>query len=161
MRILSDKNYQKNYSENGLDFVIMFIPLEPAYFLAIQSDPRLYEEAFDKRVVFVSPTLLLPSLQLIKGVWRQEYQNQNVIEIARRAGDLYDKFVGFSDDLLTLGRHLDTSKKHYEESMKKLSTGSGNLVGKVEHLKKLGAKADKTIDPKLLLRSEDQPDLFS
>lgn len=161
MRTLSDKNYQKNYSDNGLDFVIMFIPLEPAYFLAIQSDPRLYEEAFDKRVVFVSPTLLLPSLQLIKGVWRQEYQNQNVIEIARRAGDLYDKFVGFSDDLLTLGRHLDTSKKHYEESMKKLSTGSGNLVGKVEYLKKLGAKADKTIDPKLLLRSEDQPDLFS
>jgi len=161
MRILGDKNYQKNYSDNGLDFVIMFIPLEPAYFLAIQSDPRLYEEAFDKRVVFVSPTLLLPSLQLIKSVWRQEYQNQNVIEIARRAGDLYDKFVGFSDDLLTLGRHLDTSKKHYEESMKKLSSGSGNLVGKVEYLKKLGAKADKSIDPRLLLRSEDQPDLFS
>ena len=161
MRILGDKNYQKNYSENGLDFVIMFIPLEPAYFLAIQSDPRLYEEAFDKRIVFVSPTLLLPSLQLIKSAWRQEYQNQNVIEIAKRAGDLYDKFVGFSDDLLALGRHLDSSKKYYEESMKKLSSGSGNLVSKVENLKKLGAKADKSIDPKLLSRSEDQPELFS
>ncbi len=161
MRILGDKNYQKNYSENGLDFVIMFIPLEPAYFLAIQSDPRLYEEAFDKRIVFVSPTLLLPSLQLIKSAWRQEYQNQNVIEIAKRAGDLYDKFVGFSDDLLALGRQLDSSKKSYEEAMKKLSTGSGNLVSKVENLKKLGAKADKSIDPKLLSRSEDQPELFS
>ncbi len=160
MRLLSEKNYQKNYSDNGLDFVIMFIPLEPAYFLAIQSDRNLYEEAFEKRIVFVSPTLLLPSLQLIKSAWRQEYQNRNVIEIAKRAGDLYDKFVGFSDDLLNLGRHLDSSKKFYEESMKKLSTGSGNLVSKVENLKRLGAKADKSIDPKLLSRSGDQPDLF-
>ncbi|MEQ9593764.1 MAG: DNA recombination protein RmuC [Cyclobacteriaceae bacterium] len=160
MRILSDKNYQKNYSDNGLDFVIMFIPIEAAYLVAIQSNPSLYEGAFDKRIVFVSPTLLLPSLQLIKGVWKQEYQNQNVIEIARRAGDLYDKFVGFTDDLLTLGRHLDSSKKYYEESMKKLSVGSGNLVSKVEHIKKLGAKAEKNIDNRLLSRSEDQGDLF-
>lgn len=160
MRLLSDKNYQKNYSENGLDFVIMFIPLEPAYLLAIQNDRSLYEEAFDKRIVFVSPTLLLPSLQLIKGGWRQEYQNRHVIEIAKRAGDLYDKFVGFTDDLLMLGRHLDSSKKFYEESMKKLSVGSGNLVSKVENLKKLGAKAEKTIDTKLISRAEDQGDLF-
>lgn len=160
MRILTDKNYQKNYSDNGLDFVIMFIPLEPAYLLAIQTERSLYEEAFDKRIVFVSPTLLLPSLQLIKTVWRQEYQNRHVLEIAKRAGDLYDKFVGFTDDLLTLGRHLDSSKKFYEESMKKLSVGNGNLVSKVENLKKLGAKADKAIDAKLLSRAEDQPKLF-
>lgn len=160
MRILADKNYQRNYSENGLDFVIMFIPLEPAYLLAIQNDRNLYEEALDKRIVFVSPTLLLPSLQLIKSVWRQEYQNRHVIEIAKRAGDLYDKFVGFTDDLLMLGRHLDTSKKFYEESMKKLSVGSGNLVGKVENLKKLGARAEKSIDNRLLSRAEDQADLF-
>jgi DNA recombination protein RmuC len=160
MRLLSEKNYQKNYSDNGLDFVIMFIPLEPAYLLAIQSDRTLYEEAFDKRIVFVSPTLLLPSLQLIKSVWRQEYQNRNVYEIAKRAGDLYDKFVGFTEDLLNLGRQLDSSKKYYEESMKKLTTGSGNLVSKVENLKKLGAKADKSIDQKLLNRAEDQPELF-
>src|SRR5690606_28427411 len=160
MRILADKNYQQNYSENGLDFVIMFIPLEPAYLLAIQSDRNLYEEAFEKRIVFVSPTLLLPSLQLIKSVWRQEYQNRHVIEIARRAGDLYDKFKGFTDDLLTLGRHLDSSKRFYEESMKKLTTGSGNLVSRVENLKKLGAKTSKTIDSQLLKRAEDQGDLF-
>lgn len=160
MRILSDKNYQANYSENGLDFVIMFIPIETAYLIAIQTEPNLYEEAFDKRIVFVSPTLLLPSLQLIKSVWRQEYQNRNVVEIAKRAGDLYDKFVGFSEDLLTLGRHLNSSKKFYEEAMKKLSVGSGNLVSKVENLKKLGAKAEKTIDSRLLGRAEDQGDLF-
>lgn len=161
MRILADKNYQKNYSENGLDFVIMFIPIETAYLIAIQTEPNLYEEAFDKRIVFVSPTLLLPSLQLIKSVWRQEYQNRNVVEIAKRAGDLYDKFVGFSEDLITLGKHLNTSKRFYEESMKKLSHGSGNLVSKVENLKKLGAKAEKSIDPKLLGRAEDQADLFN
>lgn len=160
MRILTDKNYQKNYSDNGLDFVIMFIPIETAYLLAIQTDPKLYEEAFDKRIVFVSPTLLLPSLQLIKSVWRQEHQNRNVIEIAKRAGDLYDKFVGFTEDLLTLGRHLNSSKKFYEESMKKLSVGNGNIVSKVENLKKLGAKAEKTIDQQLLGRAEDQGDLF-
>lgn len=160
MRILADKKYQNNYSENGLDFVIMFIPLEPAYLLAIQTERSLYEEAFDKRIVFVSPTLLLPSLQLIKTVWRQEYQNRHVLEIAKRAGDLYDKFVGFTEDLLTLGRHLDSSKKFYEESMKKLSVGNGNLVSKVENLKKLGAKAEKAMDAKLLNRAEDQPRLF-
>lgn len=160
MRILSDKNYQKNYSDTGLDFVIMFVPIEPAYFIAIQSDSGLYEEAFEKRIVFVSPTLLLPMLHLIKSVWKREYQNRHVVEIAKRAGDLYDKFVGFSDDLLMLGKHLDTSKKFYEESMKKLSTGSGNLVGKIENLKKLGAKAEKTIDGKLLERAGDQPELF-
>ena len=160
MRLLSDKNYQRNYSDNGLDFVIMFIPLEPSYLMAIQNDPDIYVEGLEKRIVFVSPTLLLPSLQLIKNVWKQEYQNRHVIEIAKRAGDLYDKFVGFTDDLLMLGRHLDSSKKFYEESMKKLSVGSGNIVSKVEHLKKLGAKADKAIDSKLLTRAEDQGDLF-
>ena len=159
MKGLGEKNYQ-GISDQGLDFVIMFIPIEPAYILAIQSEKRLYEEALEKRIVFVSPTLLIPSLQLIKNVWKQEYQNRNVIEIANKAGDLYDKFVGFSDDLTNLGRQLDLSKKVYEESMKKLVGGSGNLVRRVEELKKLGAKANKTIDQKLLSRSEDQTGLF-
>ncbi|MBL7859124.1 MAG: DNA recombination protein RmuC [Cyclobacteriaceae bacterium] len=160
MKGLADKNYQKNVSDSSLDFVIMFIPIEPAYILAIQSEKDLYEEALEKRIVFVSPTLLIPSLQLIKNGWKQEYQNRHVLDIANKAGDLYDKFVGFTEDLITLGRHLDSSKKFYEESMKKLSVGSGNLVRRVEELKKLGAKASKTIDQKLLTRSEDQADLF-
>jgi DNA recombination protein RmuC len=160
MKLLGDKNYQKNVSDSSLDFVIMFIPVEPAYILAIQSEQLLYEEALERRIVFVSPTLLIPSLQLIKNNWKQEYQTRNVIEIASKAGDLYDKFVGFSDDMISLGRHLETSKKFYEESMKKLSVGSGNLVGRVENLKKLGVKAGKSIDANLLKRSEDQPDMF-
>ena len=159
MKGLGEKNYQ-NISANSLDFVIMFIPIEPAYILAIQSEKSLYEEALEKRIVFVSPTLLIPSLQLIKNVWKQEYQNRHVIEIANKAGDLYDKFVGFTEDLLNLGRQLDSSKKFYTESMNKLAAGSGNLVRRVEELKKLGAKANKTIDQKLLSRSEDQAGLF-
>lgn len=160
MKLLGDKNYQKNITDSSLDFVIMFIPIEPAYILAIQSERLLYEEALERRIVFVSPTLLIPSLQLIKNTWKQEYQTRHVLDIATKAGDLYDKFVGFADDLITLGRHMDTSKKFYEESMKKLSYGSGNLVKRVEDLKKLGAKASKTIDANLLKRSEDQADLF-
>jgi len=160
MKLLGDKNYQKNISESSLDFVMMFIPIEPAYILAIQSEKTLYEEALERRIVFVSPTLLIPSLQLIKNTWKQEYQTRHVLDIANKAGDLYDKFVGFTDDLITLGRHLETSKKHYEESMKKLSVGSGNLVRRVEDLKKLGARASKSIDANLLKRSEDQAGLF-
>lgn len=160
MKGLAEKNYQKNVLETGLDFIIMFIPIEPAYMLAIQSEKDLYEEALQRRIVFVSPTLLIPSLQLIKNVWKQEHQNRHVIDIANKAGDLYDKFAAFADDLLNLGRQLDISKRHYDESMKKLAVGSGNLVRRVEELKKLGARAGKTIDPRLLSRSEDQADLF-
>jgi len=160
LKSLAEKKYQ-NLSDNGLDFIIMFIPIEPAYILAIQSARDLYEEALERRIVFVSPTLLIPSLQLIKNVWRQEYQNRHVMDIANKAGDLYDKFVGFSEDLIKLGHLMNSSKKFYDESMKKLSVGSGNLVRRVEELKKLGARANKTIEPGLLKRSEDQADLFS
>lgn len=159
MKSLGEKNYQ-NISDNGLDFIIMFIPIEPAYILAIQTEPSLYEEALEKRIVFVSPTLLIPSLQLIKNVWKQELQNRHVIDIANKAGDLYDKFVNFSDDLVKLGYSMATSKKLYEDSMKKLTSGGGNIVTRIEELKKLGARASKSIDKKLLGRSEDQADLF-
>lgn len=160
LKLLGDKNYQKNITDSSLDFVIMFIPIEPAYILAIQSEKSLYEEALDRRIVFVSPMLLIPFLQLIKNTWKQEYQTRHVLEIATKAGDLYDKFVGFSEDLITVGRHLNSSKKSYEDAMNKLSVGTGNLVRRVEDLRKLGAKTSKNIDPGLLKRSEDQGDLF-
>jgi DNA recombination protein RmuC len=159
MKGLAEKNYQ-TISETSLDFIIMFIPIEPAYILAIQSEKGLYEEALEKRIVFVSPTLLIPSLQLIKNVWKQENQSRHVIEIANKAGELYDKFVSFSEDLMKLGNQLNTSKTTYEDAMKKLVSGSGNLVKRVEELKKLGAKASKSIDQKLINRAEDQPGLF-
>jgi DNA recombination protein RmuC len=159
IKLLSEKNYQK-LTESGLEFIILFIPIEPAYIVAIQNERSLYEEALDRRIVFVSPTLLIPSLQMIKNIWKQENQQRHVLDIATKAGDLYDKFVGFSEDLIKLGQYMDTSKKFYEESMKKLSEGSGNLVRRVEELKKLGARANKNIDPKLLSRSENQIDLL-
>ncbi len=159
MKSLGEKNYHQ-VTDSTPDFVIMFIPIEPAYILAIQSERALYEEALDKRIVFVSPTLLIPSLQLIKNTWKQEYQTRHVLEIASKAGDLYDKFVGFSEDLITLGRRIDASQKVYDEAMKKLSVGNGNLVHRVEDLRKLGAKTSKRIDPNLLKRSEDQGTLF-
>jgi len=160
LRLLGDKNYQSIHGDSSLDFVIMFIPIEPAYILAIQNDQKLYEEALERRIVFVSPTLLIPSLQLIKNTWKQEYQTRHVLDIANRAGMLYDKFVGFTEDLKGIGTQLNKSKDMYEESMRKLVMGPGNIVRNIEELKKLGAKATKSIDPNLIKRSEDQGNLF-
>jgi DNA recombination protein RmuC len=159
LRGLSDKNYQR-ISDRGLDFVIMFIPIEPAYILAIQSEKNLYEDALEKRIIFVSPTLLIPSLQLIKNVWKQEYQNRNSLEIARHATSLYDKFVGFTNDLVEIGNQIKKTQTSYEGAMNKLTTGNGNLVKSVERFKTLGIKPAKNTDQRLVDRSSDQPDLF-
>lgn len=159
MRGLSDRNYQR-ISDRTLDFIIMFIPIEPAYILAIQSEKSLYEDALERRIIFVSPTLLIPSLQLIKNVWRQEYQNRNTIEIARNATSLYEKFVGFTNDLIDIGHQIKKTQSIYEGAMNKLATGSGNLVRTVEKFKEMGIKPSKDIDRRLLDKSADQPDLF-
>ncbi len=156
---LSEKNYQKIFDRN-LDFIIMFIPIEPAYILAIQSEKRLYEEALEKRIVFVSPTLLIPSLQLIKNVWKQEYQNRNSQEIAKHATSLYEKFVGFTNDLIDIGSQLKKTQTSYEGAMNKLTTGNGNLVKSLERFKVLGLKPPKSIDQRLIDRSGEQADLF-
>ena len=156
---LSEKNYQK-ISERNLDFIIMFIPIEPAYILAIQSEKKLYEEALEKRIVFVSPTLLIPSLQLIKNVWKQEYQNRNSQEIARHATSLYEKFAGFTNDLIEIGNQLRKTQTSYENAMSKLATGNGNLVKSVERFKVLGLKPSKSVDQRLLDRAGEQTDLF-
>ncbi|HEX6225791.1 MAG TPA: DNA recombination protein RmuC [Chryseolinea sp.] len=156
---LSEKNYQK-ISDRNLDFIIMFIPIEPAYILAIQSEKNLYEEALEKRIVFVSPTLLIPSLQLIKNVWKQEYQNRNSQEIARHATSLYEKFAGFTNDLIDIGNQLRKTQNSYENAMSKLATGNGNLVKSVERFKALGLKPAKSVDQRLLDRAGEQKDLF-
>jgi DNA recombination protein RmuC len=160
MKLLGDKNYQRNITDNSPDFVIMFIPIEPAYILAIQSEKTLYEEALEKRIVFVSPTLLIPSLQLIKNTWKQEYQNRNTAEIVRQATGLYEKFKGFTEDLIEIGSSLRKTQLSYESAMSKLTSGTGNLVRRVEEFKKLGISPTKNVDQRLIDRATDQGDLF-
>jgi len=142
---LSDKQYQKLYQINSPDFVLMFVAVEPAFALAVQQDNNLFYEAFERNIVIVSPSTLLATLRTIDNIWRQEKQNKNAMEIAKRAGDMYDKFVNFVDDLKKLGNQLLTTQRTYDEAMKKLSTGTGSLVIRAEGIKKLGAKTAKSL----------------
>jgi DNA recombination protein RmuC len=155
IKSLGDKNYQNLYDLKGLDFVLLFIPIEPAFTLAMQYDNELFNDAYAKNIVVVSPSTLIATLRTISSIWKQEYQNKNVMEIARQSGALYDKFVGFVDDLKNIGRHIESSQKVYRDSMKKLYEGSGNLVRRAENIKKLGAKTSKQLDQQLLDRSEE------
>jgi DNA recombination protein RmuC len=153
---LSDKNYQNLYEVKSLDFVILFVPIEPAFALAMQADPALFNEAFDKNIVIVSPSTLLVTLKTVASIWRFEYQNRNALDIAKKAGDLHDKFVGFVDDLIGLGNKMRDSQKAYEGAMNKLSTGAGNIVKRTDELRKLGAKASKSLPQTLLDRAGDE-----
>jgi DNA recombination protein RmuC len=127
--------------------VLLFIPIEPAFAAAVQADSSIFQEAFDRNIVIVSPTTLLATLRTIASIWRQEHQNRNALEIAKKGGDMYDKFAAFAEDLLKLGVQMDTSKRTYDEAMKKLSTGTGNLVKRAADLKKLGVNSGKNINP--------------
>jgi DNA recombination protein RmuC len=151
---LSAKNYQDLYDIESPDFVLMFIPIEPAFAVAINDDNSLYNTAFEKNIVIVTPSTLLATLRTIDSMWNNEKQQQNAIEIAKQAGRLYDQFVNLTDDLLKVGNQLNTVKGSYDTSMKKL-TGKGNLLTKVENLKKLGIKANKQINDKLLKKAEE------
>ncbi|MEO9965307.1 MAG: DNA recombination protein RmuC [Reichenbachiella sp.] len=152
---LSDKNYQSLYGVEGLDFVLLFIPIEPAFSLAVQKDGELFNDAYSKNIVIVSPATLIATLRTIASIWKQEYQNRNAIEIAKEGGNLYDKFVAFTEDVKGIGRQLDLTQKVYVEAAKKLYEGKGNLINRAEKMKKLGAKATKNMDQKLLDRSEE------
>ena len=156
---LSEKNYQQLYKLDNLDYVLMFIPIEPSFILAIQHDHQLYDDAHDKNIIIVSPTNLIATLRTIVSIWKQEYQNQNAFEIARQGGALYDKFVSLVDELIKVGHNIKKTQNSYEDAMGKLSTGKDNLIRKTERLKELGAKTSKTQDERLLERS-DQPQLF-
>ncbi len=146
---LSEKSYTTLEGIDTLDFVFMFMPIEGALMLALQSDPGLYEKAFSKKIVLVSPTTLLVALRAVENTWRHERQSRNAMEIAKKAGALYDKFVLFAEDLEKIGRQLDTVQKTYEEAKRKLTDGRGNIVRRVEELHTLGARATKQMPKKL------------
>jgi DNA recombination protein RmuC len=154
LRDLDVKEYQKLYHLDGLDFVLMFVPIEPAFSLAIQHDPGLFTDAYDRNIVIVSPATLIATLRTIANIWRNEYQNRNALEIARQGGDLYDKFVGFIEDLKGVGKQIDGTQKTYSEAMKKLVEGKGNLVSRAQRIKELGLKTSKNMDSRLIERSK-------
>ncbi|MFT5103517.1 MAG: DNA recombination protein RmuC [Candidatus Latescibacterota bacterium] len=151
---LSEKNYQDIYQIESPDFVLLFVPIEPAFAIAINQDNNIYNWAFEKNIVIVTPTTLLATLRTIDSMWNNQKQQQNAIEIATQAGALYDSFTNLTDELIKVGKQIGTVQGSYENAMKKL-TGKGNLVTRVERLKKLGAKASKTIDEKLLKRADE------
>lgn len=150
VRELSAKDYHSLYGIQSPDFVLLFIPIESSLSLAVNFKPELFSEAWDKRVVIVSPSTLLATLRTIASVWKQERQNRNVLEIAKEAGLLYDKFVGFLNDMDQLQGMIQKAADKHDEAMKKLSSGSGNVIRKIEQLKTLGAKANKQIGDKYL-----------
>ncbi|RKE94988.1 DNA recombination protein RmuC [Ichthyenterobacterium magnum] len=152
---LSDKNYQDLYDIESPDFVLMFIPIEPAFAVAINDDNSLYNKAFEKNIVIVTPSTLLATLRTIDTMWNNEKQQRNAIEIARQAGALYDKFHNLMSDLTSVGNDMDRAKKNYSLAMNKLFEGRGNLITSVEKLKKMGAKAKKALPEAIVKRAED------
>ncbi|KMM89836.1 recombinase RmuC [Pseudomonas lundensis] len=150
---LAGKDYKRLEGLHSLDFVLLFVPIEAAFSAALQAEPNLFQEAFDRNIVIVSPTTLLATLRVIDSLWKQERQSQNAREIAERAGWLYDKFVLFIQDLDEVGNRLQQLDKAYAAARNKLSEGRGNLVSRSEQLKLLGARASKSLSPDLLERA--------
>ncbi len=154
---LSGKNYHTLYEIESPDFVLLFVPIEPAFAVAINQDNNIYNWAFEKNIVIVTPSTLLATLRTVDSMWTNEKQQQNAIEIATQAGRLYDQFVNLTEDLIKVGNQLNTVKGSYDSTMVKL-TGKGNLISKVERLKKLGSKASKQVNEKLLKKAEENFD---
>ncbi|EAQ41636.1 DNA recombination protein RmuC [Polaribacter sp. MED152] len=151
---LSEKKYEDIYQIESPDFVLLFIPIEPAFAVALNSDKHLYNKAFEKNIVIVTPSTLLATLRTIDSMWNNEKQQRNAIEIARQAGALYDKFQGLLTDLVSIGKRIDDSKKEYSGAMNKLVEGRGNLITSVEKLKKMGAKAKKSMPENIIKRAQ-------
>ena len=152
---LSQKNYQDLYQVSAPDFILLFVPLDPALILALQNDPNLFMEAFDRGVFLVCPATLLFALRTIANLWRREKQNRNAMDIAKQGGALYDKFVGFYDQLSKLGDCLKRTQDCYDDSMSKLKTGKGSLVRRVEMIKELGARANKALPDSVTEESDE------
>jgi DNA recombination protein RmuC len=150
---LSEKSYQNIYQLQSVDFVLMFVNLEPAFIVAARNDMNLYNDAFEKNIVIVCASTLMATLRTIAGIWRRESQTRNAIDIARKSGELYDKFVGFLDDLRSIGDKLQASQKAYDDAVNKLSTGKGNIIRRTEELKAMGAKTSKSLPAQLVDRA--------
>ncbi len=158
---LSAKNYQDVYDVESLDFVLLFVPIETAFSVAINADNNIYNQAFEKNIVIVTPSTLLATLRTIDTMWNNEKQQRNALEIAKQAGSLYDKFEGLMKDLMGIGKKIDDTKKDYAAAMNKLVEGRGNLVTSVEKLKKMGAKAKKSLPEAILNRAAQNDDQLS
>jgi DNA recombination protein RmuC len=141
---LAEQDYDRLQGVRSLDFVLLFVPIESAFTIAMQQDQGLFTEAFDRRIVIVSPTTLMMTLRIIHNVWRYEKQSRNAQEIARRAGALYDKLRAAMEDMARLGSSLRSAEQTFDEAMKKLATGKGNLVRQAEQLRELGAPVKRT-----------------
>jgi len=152
---LGSKNYHDLYQIESPDFVLLFIPIEPAFAIALNEDATLYNKAFDRNIVIVTPTTLLATLRTIDSMWTNQKQQENAFEIARQAGALYDKFEGFVADLLRIGNKIKDTKTEYENAMSKLVDGRGNLISSVEKLKKMGAKAKKALPENIIARASN------
>ncbi len=152
---LSAKKYEDLYEMESPDFVLLFVPIEPAFAVAINNDNNLYNKAFEQNIVIVTPSTLLATLRTIDSMWNNEKQQRNAIEIARQAGALYDKFEGFVGDLTKVGKKMDDAKSEYKGAMNKLVEGRGNIIASIEKLKKMGAKAKKSIPDSILKRAQE------
>lgn len=153
---LGEKDYTKLYGVRSVDFVLLFVPVEPAFLLALRERPEIFQEAYDRQVVMVTHSTLMATLRTVHGIWKHERIARNHLAIAERAGALYEKFVGFTEDLGRIGKHVNDARDHYDKALAKLSEGPGNLVRQVEMLKELGARTNKSIHDKLLQRSLDE-----
>ncbi len=154
VKSLSEKNYSTSADFNTPDFVLLFIPIESSFSVAVQADQELFNFAWDKKIVIVSPSTLLATLRTIASVWKQERQTKNAIEIAKQSGALYDKFVGFMEDMDKIGKSIDSTNTAYENAVNKLHKGSGNLVKRAQDIEKLGAKTSKQLSSKYTENSE-------
>ena len=143
---LSSKRYSDVESINAPDFVLMFIPIESAYFLAVQADAELHKYAWYRKIVVVCPSTLLATLKTVESLWRLENQNRNTLEIARQGGALYDKIASFIQDMQKLGKQIDTAGSAYRDVMKKLSEGHGNILARTKSLKNLGVRTSKSLE---------------
>lgn len=155
---LGNKNYQHLYEMESPDFVLLFIPIEPAFAIALNEDTQLYNKAFEKNIVIVTPSTLLATLRTIDSMWTNQKQQENAVEIARQAGALYDKFDGFVNDLVKIGKKMDEAKTEYEGAMNKLVDGRGNLITSVQKLKIMGAKAKKSLPEAIINRASSNLD---